>query len=89
MKLLNNTIKKIATVDHIHLLLVYPPKVQLSKLINSLKGGCSKLLRQEFPIIHRYLWKWALWNPSYFAGSGGEASLEVLTKYIESQNHPG
>lgn len=34
--------------DHIYLLLEYPPKVQLSKLINSLKGVSSRLLRQEF-----------------------------------------
>ncbi|KAB1174992.1 IS200/IS605 family transposase [Photobacterium damselae subsp. damselae] len=74
--------------DHIHLLLEYPPKVQLSKLINSLKGVSSRLLRQEFPVIHSYLWKGAFWSPSYFAGSCGGADLEVLTKYIESQNRP-
>ncbi|MBS9809583.1 IS200/IS605 family transposase [Vibrio alginolyticus] len=74
--------------DHVHLLLEYPPKVQLSKLINSLKGVSSRLLRQEFPVIHRYLWKGALWSPSYFAGSCGGASLEALTRYIESQNRP-
>ncbi|HIF9529930.1 IS200/IS605 family transposase [Photobacterium damselae] len=74
--------------DHIHILLEYPPKVQLSKLNNSLKGVSSRLLRQEFPVIHSYLWKGAFWSPSYFAGSCGGAGLEVLTKYIESQNRP-
>ena len=74
--------------DHIHLLIVYPPKVQLSKLINSLKGVSSRLMRKEYPKIHRYLWKGALWSPSYFAGSCGGASLNVVTKYIEQQNRP-
>lgn len=74
--------------DHIHMLVEYPPKVQLSKLINSLKGVSSRLLRKEYPIIHRYLWKGALWSSSYFAGSCGGASLEVLTRYIEQQNRP-
>lgn len=74
--------------DHVHILIEYPPKVQLSKLINSLKGVSSRRLRQEFPIIHRYLWNGALWSPSYFAGSCGGASLDVLTKYIENQNRP-
>ncbi|HIF9325766.1 TPA: IS200/IS605 family transposase [Photobacterium damselae] len=74
--------------DHVHILIEYPPKVQLSKLINSLKGVSSRRLRQEFPIIHRYLWNSALWSPSYFAGSCGGASLDVLTKYIESQSQP-
>ncbi|MDA8357852.1 MAG: transposase, partial [Actinomycetota bacterium] len=29
-----------------------------------------------------------LWNGSYFAGSVGGASLEVLRRYIESQDRP-
>ena len=29
--------------DHVHLLIVYPPKVALSKLVNSLKGVSSRL----------------------------------------------
>ena len=32
--------------DHIHLLLNYPPKVAISKLVNSLKGVSSRRLRQ-------------------------------------------
>ena len=74
--------------DSIHLLIEYPPKVQLSKLINSLKGVSSRLMRKEYPVIHRHLWSGALWSPSYFAGSCGGASLDVLTKYIEQQNIP-
>lgn len=74
--------------DHVHLLVEYPPKVQLSKLINLLKGVSSRLIRKEYPEIQRYLWKGALWSPSYFAGSCGGASLTVLAKYIEQQNRP-
>jgi REP-associated tyrosine transposase len=31
--------------DHVHLLVEYPPTVQLSKLVGSLKGGSSRRLR--------------------------------------------
>ncbi|GHJ35580.1 hypothetical protein Sm713_11890 [Streptomyces sp. TS71-3] len=34
--------------DHVHLLVHYPPKVALSKLINSLKGVSSRYLRAEY-----------------------------------------
>lgn len=34
--------------DHVHLLVEYPPMVQLSKLVNSLKGVLSRRLRQRF-----------------------------------------
>lgn len=75
-------------INHVHLLVEYPPKVQLSKLINSLKGVSSRHMRKEFPVIHRYLWKGALWSPSYFAGSCGGANLSIIKTYIEQQNRP-
>ncbi len=34
--------------DHVHLLVHYPPKVQRSKLVNSLKCVSSRRLRQEY-----------------------------------------
>ncbi len=55
--------------DHIHLLLNYPPKVSISKLVNSLKGVSSRLIRKQHPELAKYYWKGGLWSPSYFAGS--------------------
>ena len=33
--------------DHVHLLVHYPPKVAVSKLVNSLKGVSARRIRQE------------------------------------------
>ena len=75
--------------DHVHLLIVYPPKVAISKLVNSLKGVSSRKIRQaNYPTITENLWGGALWSPSYFAGSCGGASIEVLRQYIEEQATP-
>lgn len=77
--------------DHVHLLINYPPKVALSKLINSLKGVSSRRIRQQFPDVKCH-WtnkkSGALWSPSYFAGSVGGAPIEILKQYIEQQNRP-
>ena len=55
--------------DHVHLLVNYPPKVSVSKLVNSLKGVSSRLLRKKaYPTIQQALWGDSLWSPSYFAG---------------------
>ena len=43
--------------EHVHLLLTYPPTVQLSRLVNSLKGVSSRRLRQEFPELARHYWR--------------------------------
>lgn len=74
--------------DHVHLLIHYPPKVSISKLVNSLKGVSSRLLRKERPDMIRYYWQKSLWSPSYFAGSCGGAPLAVIKQYIEQQQNP-
>jgi putative transposase len=75
--------------DHVHLLVHYPPKVQLSKLVNSLKGVSSRRLRQEYDShVRQYLWGGHFWSGSYFAGSCGGAPLTIVKQYIENQQRP-
>ena len=43
--------------DHVHLLMHYPPKAALSRLVGSLKDVSARRPRQEFPDhIRKYLW---------------------------------
>ena len=75
--------------DHVHLLVNYPTKVAVSKLVNSLKGISSLMIRKKnYPNIRKKLWGGALWSPSYFAGSCGVAPIPVIRKYIEQQQTP-
>ncbi len=74
--------------EHVHLLLNYPPKVSISKLVNSLKGVSSRLIRKQHPEIAKYYWKGGLWSPSYFASSCGGAPLSIIKQYIEQQTRP-
>jgi putative transposase len=75
--------------DHVHLLVNYPPKVSISKLVNSLKGVSSRILRRDFKReIGHMLYKGVLWSPSYFAGSCGGAPLETVKSYIQEQKTP-
>lgn len=75
--------------DHVHPLVTFPPKVALSRLVNSLKGVSSRRMRQEFPDLTRHYWQAnRLWSGSYFAGSVGGAPLDVLRRYIEEQTRP-
>ena len=75
--------------DHVHLLVNYPPKTSVSRLVNSLKGVSSRIIRKKkYPSIAQSLWKGALWSPSYFASSCGGAPLSTIRAYIENQNSP-
>lgn len=75
--------------DHVHLLVNYPPKVSVSKIVNSLKGVSSRLIRKSnYLSVQQALWGNSLWSPSYFAGACGGASLEIIRQYIEQQDFP-
>ena len=75
--------------DHVHLLISYPPKVSLSKLINSMKGVSSRLIRKQgFSEVQKKLWGNHFWSPSYFAGSCGGVTIDVIRKYLENQDSP-
>ena len=75
--------------DHVHLLINYPPKVSVSRLVNSLKGVSSRLIRKKrYACIQDKLWAGALWSPSYFAASCGGAPISIIKQYIEQQDSP-
>lgn len=74
--------------DHVHLLVEYPPKVAVSKLVNSLKGVSSRILKRDYPELKTHYYNGRLWSPSYFAGSCGGAPITILKTYIQNQQHP-
>jgi putative transposase len=71
--------------DHVHLLVTSPPKVSLSKLVNSLKDLSSRKLRDRRPEITGRYHQGVLLTPSYFVASSGAAPLSVVAEYVHSQ----
>lgn len=45
--------------DHVHLLVSFPPTVELSRLVNSLKGVSSRYLRRDYPELAQHYWRGA------------------------------
>jgi putative transposase len=75
--------------SHVHLLVNFPPKAAVSKLVSSLKGVSSRRTRQEFPDLRRHYWQANRpWSGSYFAGSAGGAPTSALRQYTEQQHRP-
>jgi len=76
--------------DHVHLLIEYPPRLALSKIVNSLKGVSSRILRKKYPVFKKEYWgdNVSLWSRSYFVASVGGAPIEILKEYIENQKAP-
>jgi putative transposase len=73
--------------DHVHLLIQINPRDSISKVVQILKGGTSKVIRQEYPELEEFLWGDSFWSDGYFAESVGIANEEVIQKYIQDQMH--
>ncbi len=71
--------------DHFHLLVVVDPQFGINRLVRSIKGQSSRLLRQEFPALKSRLP--CLWTNSYFVATVGGAPLAVIKQYIENQKN--
>ena len=69
--------------DHVHLLIDCDPQFGIHRIVKSVKGRSSRLLRQEFPKLKSRLP--TLWTNSYFVATCGGAPLAVIKQYIENQ----
>ena len=71
--------------DHVHLFVTAHPKIAPSNIVKVMKGITAKKLFEEFPELRSYMWKGHLWNPSYYVGTCGDCTRDVVQKYIEMQ----
>ena len=72
-------------LDHVHLLIQYPPKLSISVIVNSLKSTSSRRFKAMNHGYGRLGKNGALWSRSYFAVNVGGAPIAVLKKYIQNQ----
>lgn len=72
-------------IDHVHILFSSHPNTNISKFINAYKSASSRIIKNEFPEIKKFLWKSQFWSRSFCLISTGGATIEVIKKYIETQ----
>lgn len=71
--------------DHVHILFRAHPKTAISKFINAYKSASSRLLKKEYPSIREKLWKEQFWSQSFCLLTTGDAPLEIVKEYIQTQ----
>jgi len=72
-------------VDHVHIMFKAQPNSELSKFINAYKSASSRLIKRDHPEVRNKLWKEYFWSQSFCLLTTGEAPIEVIRKYIETQ----
>ncbi|MGC9161220.1 IS200/IS605 family transposase, partial [Acidithiobacillus sp.] len=72
--------------DHVHLLVEIHPALNISTLINNLKTASARRARNRFAEhLKPFYWKPYFWHRAYYVGSVGNATLETVRRYVESQ----
>ena len=74
-------------VDHVHALMVIPPKYAVSAVIGRIKGQTASKLREKFAWLGRVYWKENIvWSPGFFVSTVGINEEEIL-RYVRWQAH--
>ena len=72
-------------VDHIHMIMVIPPKYAVSEVIGEIKQYTASKLREKFAWLENVYWKErVVWSPGYFVSTVG-LDEETITKYVKWQ----
>ena len=74
-------------VDHIHMLIVIPPKHGVSAVIGQIKQYTASRLREKFGWLKKVYWKErVVWSPGYFVSTVGLDEKQILA-YVKWQAH--
>lgn len=71
--------------DHVHMLIQLKPSLSISDSVQRLKGGSSKIIRQEYPELEEFLWGPSFWADGYFVESVGKITEDAIRSYIRNQ----
>ena len=72
-------------VDHVHLLVLVPPKVSISELMGTLKGRSAIRVFKQFPYLkEKPYWGNHFWARSYCVDTVG-LDAEMIRKYVKYQ----
>lgn len=72
-------------LDHVHLILSFPPKFAPSSIVKSFKGAAAREWFKLHPEDKQKLYKGHLWSPSFFMQTVGVVSQETVAEYVENQ----
>ena len=72
--------------DHVHVIIQIKPSDSVAEVVQTLKGGTSRVIRKEYPELEEFLWGDSFWADGYFVESVGKIDEEVIRKYVREQH---
>ncbi|WGJ61792.1 IS200/IS605 family transposase [Wolbachia endosymbiont of Frankliniella intonsa] len=72
--------------SHVHIYVSVPPYLSISKLVQLIKGRCSRKIQQSFPELRKKYWGNHLWAVGYFVRTTGNVTDQMIKDYIENHS---
>jgi len=73
--------------DHVHILISFPPRYSIARVVGIIKGKSGSKIFEEFPKVKKKLWGGHFWEQGYFVRTVGEqVTDEVIRRYIEKHS---
>ena len=71
-------------IDHIHVVLVIPPKYAVLSIVGKMKVNVSRQLRLRYPELKQTYWGAVLWSPGFFSSTVG-LNEAMIRRYVDHQ----
>ena len=72
-------------LDHLHMIIVIPPKYRISDVMGILKSRLASKMRKFFKWLEKVYWNEnVVWSPGYFVSSVG-LDEDVIQNYVKMQ----
>lgn len=71
-------------IDHVHMLIVIPPKYSTSSIVGKLKANTSRMVRNDHPWLKKIYWRPEFWSVGFFSSTVG-VNEKVIERYIRFQ----
>ena len=76
-------------VEHIHMVMVIPPKYRVSDVVGKIKSRTASYLRKKYEWLEKVYWKEVVvWSPGYFVSTIGldEKTIKEYVKWQGAQD---
>lgn len=71
--------------DHIHLVLSFPPRYSIAKVVQIIKSNTGKAMWEKFDFLRkRYYGRGGIWSAGYFVSTVG-LDEKLIEKYVQYQ----
>jgi putative transposase len=72
-------------LDHVHLVIIIPPRVSVAEVVKFLKSQSGKILKARFAFLHQVFWgREGIWSRGYCVSSVGLDEKQILA-YVTYQ----